>query len=163
MCPLQQGQFLWGTKFRCGIYRVFRDAIPYYICKIQKMFLKPDLWQQKTDKTCQLKRQFYKYLVYPIFFHRNGFLFTQVSSFQKLLTIAGSDFHTVLEDFYFILNIYLYCRGHLDWLKSKWSQKHNKNHFSFHLVQCPLSDSLSSSLIPYLPNNINYINKNNNL
>lgn len=68
MCPLQQGQFLWGKKFRCGIYRVFRDAIPYYICKIQKMFLKPDLWQRKTDKTCQLKRQFYKYLVYPIFF-----------------------------------------------------------------------------------------------
>lgn len=55
MWPLQWGQFLWGTKFRCGIYRVFRDAIPYYICKIQKMFLKPDLWQWKTDKTCQLK------------------------------------------------------------------------------------------------------------
>ena len=52
MWPLTQGQFLWGTKFRCGIYRVFRDAIPYYICKIQKMFLKPDLWQWKTDKTC---------------------------------------------------------------------------------------------------------------
>lgn len=34
-------------------------------------------------------------------FHRNGFLFTQVSSFQKLLTIAGSDFHRVLEDFIF--------------------------------------------------------------